>query len=330
MESETLGYYFSKILERYGYARQNLDFGGHHEIYQYIDSIKRQLEGSHPVKKRSFIRLAASYGKGNWATIPWVSLLDTRETTSTQRGTYVVYLFREDGEGFYVKLAQGVTSAERELGARAFEVLAAQAQRIRTEVGNLASHGFDLTGKSDLGTTHKKGKLYEASTIAAKYYPKNAIPSDETLLADLESLLEAYEHIVEAGITKPSESEEALALVGTWKTVKSDIDRVAEHIQHVGSWASPWSFRIKDDAVPLLATPFTLYINGGGGQIVARARVTEVARAEDSQGITTPWPDVGFYPANTDTSDKPHHGAGGVSCDREESSAKSSSVRQLA
>ena len=38
----------------------------------------------------------------------------------------------------------------------------------------------------------------------------------------------------------------------------------------------------------------------------------------------------GFYPANTDTSDKPHHGAGGVSCDREESSAKSSSVRQLA
>ena len=42
------------------------------------------------------------------------------------------------------------------------------------------------------------------------------------------------------------------------------------------------------------------------------------------------WVPTGFYPANTDTSDKPHHGAGGVSCDREESSAKSSSVRQLA
>ena len=38
----------------------------------------------------------------------------------------------------------------------------------------------------------------------------------------------------------------------------------------------------------------------------------------------------GFYPANTDTSKKPHHGAGGVSWHNEESSAKSSSVKRLA
>ena len=37
---------------------------------------------------------------------------------------------------------------------------------------------------------------------------------------------------------------------------------------------------------------------------------------------------TGFYPANTDTSDKPHHGAGGVSCNKEESSATSTSVRR--
>lgn len=35
----------------------------------------------------------------------------------------------------------------------------------------------------------------------------------------------------------------------------------------------------------------------------------------------------GFYPANTDTSVKPHDGAGGVSCSRESVTARSSSVR---
>ena len=36
---------------------------------------------------------------------------------------------------------------------------------------------------------------------------------------------------------------------------------------------------------------------------------------------------VGFYPTNTDTSVKPHDGAGGVSCNSGRSTAKSSSVR---
>jgi 5-methylcytosine-specific restriction enzyme B len=156
----------------------------------------------------------------------------------------------------------------------------------------LGAQGFDLTGKSDLGTTHKKGRLYEASTIASKYYARDAIPSDEVLLADLEAMLAAYEHVVQSGITTSEEIDQKLALVGTWKTVKSDIDKVAEHIQHRSGWASPWSFRLKDGAVNHLQTPFTLYINGGGGQIVARARVSAVARADDSNGMTTPWPDL--------------------------------------
>lgn len=292
LDADSLGYYFDKILERYSYARQNLDFGGHHEIYQYFDAIKRLFESSAPVKRRKSVRVVASYGKGNWATIPWVSLLDSRETTSTQRGTYVVYLFREDGNGFYIKLAQGVTEAERELGARAFSVLAEQAGRIRAEVPGLVTQGFDLSGRSDLGTTHKKGKLYEASTIAAKYYPRAEIPSDDVLMADLENMLAAYEHVVDAGATKPVDAGIPLALVGTWKTVKADIDSVADHIKDRGAWASPWSFRLKDDAHPRLRVPFWLYINGGGGQIVARARVTDIARAQDSAGMTSPWPEI--------------------------------------
>jgi len=292
LQADSLGYYFDRILERYGHARQNLEFGGQHEIYQYFDGLKRLLESSKPVRSRDTIKVAASYGKGNWAFIPWVSLLHRQETTSTQRGTYVVYLFREDGAGFYIKLAQGVTSAERELGVGAFSVLAEQADRIRGEVSELAAKGFDLSGQSDLGTTHKKGKLYEASTIAAKYYPRASMPTDEVLIADLESMLDAYESVVASGATKRVESSAPLALVGTWKSVKADIESVAEQIKNFGAWASPWSFRLKEEARSRLRTPFWLYINGGGGQIVARARVNEMALAQDSAGMASPWPDI--------------------------------------
>jgi hypothetical protein len=288
----SLGVLFAKILERYRYARKNLEFSGHHEIHGYFDALKQTLEASAPVRRRSSLRVVASYGKGNWATIPWVSLLDIRETTSTQRGTYVVYLFREDGDGFYMKLAQGVTETEREVGSRVFESLSERAEAIRYEVPELAAQGFELSSDSDLGTSHRKARLYQASTIAFKYYAKADIPSDDVLLGDLEHLLAAYEHVVENGTTKSADVEPGLAVVGTWRTVKADIESVTSYIKRYGSWASPWSFKVKEEAIGRLVPPFWLYINGGGGQIVARARVGAIARAPDALGMMTPWPDV--------------------------------------
>lgn len=289
---DSIGGYFRRILERYSFARQSLPFGGRHEIADYFDGLKRALEATQAVKGRSSLRVVASYGKGNWATIPWVSLLDSRETTSTQRGTYVVYLFREDGQGVYIKLAQGVTDTQKAHGAGAYKILGERAEFLRREVTSLSEKGFDLSGKSDLGTTHQLAKMYEASTIAAKYYPVGDIPSDENLEADLDAMLAAYEHLVTSGATLDSGATEPLALLGTWGTIKSDIDAVAEKIRAKGAWASPWSFRIKEEARKRLKTPFTLYINGGGGQIVARARVSDYACAEDASGMATPWPDI--------------------------------------
>jgi MoxR-like ATPase len=288
---QSLGYLFGRVLERYRYARQNLEFGGHHEIYGYFDSVKTRFEASAPVRQRPSLRVVASYGKGNWATIPWISFLDSRETTSTQRGTYVVYLFREDGDGFYLTLAQGVTDTERELGAAAFSTLIARAETIRREIPDLGEHGFELSSKSDLGTSHKKGKLYEASTIAFKYYEKADMPSDDVLVADLEHVLGAYHRVVERGMTRPTGDDDVLALVGTWRTVKADMESAANHIREHGAWASPWSFRLKEEAEARLIAPFWLYINGGGGLVIARARVSAVAAAPDTRGMTTPWPE---------------------------------------
>ncbi len=45
------------------------------------------------------IEVKSSVGKGNWAEVPWISLLDDRITDTTKHGVYAVYLFRADMTG---------------------------------------------------------------------------------------------------------------------------------------------------------------------------------------------------------------------------------------
>lgn len=282
------------ILERYGAARKTEKFGGHHEVREVFDQARRLLSASAPVSSRPHLHVHASYGKGNWATIPWISILDDRETTTTQDGTYVVYLFREDGKGCYLKLAQGVTKPERELGAKAFVELAGRAEKIRAQLQDLATTGFDLSGKTDLATDHRQARLYEASTVASKYYSTDAMPSEAELLADLETLLQAYDHAVSkrpAGFS-PSLDSRSIALVGTWREVVGELAAIEASIAAGGGWASPWSFVVKPEARARLRKPFYLYANTGGGELPVRLRVDDYVTGAGSEGMVSPWPEI--------------------------------------
>lgn len=69
---------------------------------------------SEAIGKLSFINkdnyiVKGSIGKGLWATVPWVAILNEGITTSTQRGYYIVYLFSEDMKELYLTFAQGIT-----------------------------------------------------------------------------------------------------------------------------------------------------------------------------------------------------------------------------
>jgi len=68
------------------------------------------------MKTRQHLKVEWSAGVGRWAKIPWIALMDRRETTTTQQGVYCVYLFREDMSGVYLTLNQGVNKVIKELG----------------------------------------------------------------------------------------------------------------------------------------------------------------------------------------------------------------------
>lgn len=285
---------FRLILERYGHARASEKFAGNHEIKELFTQSRKILERSPPVATRDHLSVVASYGKGNWATIPWISLLDDRETRTTQDGVYAVYLFREDGAGFYLKLAQGVTTVEKEHGGKASEFLSRRAAEIRQQCEGLRGHGFDMAGESDLASDQRLAKLYEASTIAAKFYPKGDAFDDASLFKDLDAVLEAYEQYVASKRSdgRLAEDSRRVSLIGTWRGARHQATEIHDAVRRNGAWASPWSFPVRPEAISRLAPPFFLYAYEGDGKLSARLEVGDFQTSKGQGGIVSPWPEV--------------------------------------
>jgi hypothetical protein len=198
------------VLAGYQAARGE-KFSANHPVAVALQDAARSLESSTPVTKRRSIKLVASAGKGNWAMVPWISLLDERETKSTQRGVYVVFLFRADMSGVYLTINQGVTEPKERLGRpMAREALQGRAVAIRERFPELATHSFALDGDIDLHVEAGLGADYESSTIGYRFYPVDALPLDDQLLRDVDVLLEVYDRYLADPIPL------ALSATGTW------------------------------------------------------------------------------------------------------------------
>jgi len=281
------------ITEKYNIAKIKESFKGGNSIRELFDECRRILNNSDVLKKYPNIKVVSSYGKGNWATIPWISFLDIRETNTTQDGTYIVILFCEKGTGCYIKMAQGVTQPTKKYGIKAVDILHEKAAKIRANYLYLQDNGFDLSGKSDLGSEKKLAKLYEASTVASKFYDVHNFPSEEQIFNDLANLLECYDDYVRLRDqeTPPAKDSRDLVLLGTWREVTSEYAKVKKAIEDNGAWAFWWSFRINPAAERILTKPFYLYINVGNGEIPVRIKISDWQSSSNNEGIITPWPD---------------------------------------
>jgi 5-methylcytosine-specific restriction protein B len=207
---------FIFILTEYLKARAGGNFGKKHPVWAAFSDVQKILEASDYIKKKKSpsLKVSWSVGQGSWAKIPWIALLDPRETSTTQKGVYCVYLFRQDMSGVYLCLAQGVTEPKNRLGltgARNF--LIAQAQTIRRQCSGLEKNGFQLDGKIDLHSDAGLGVDYEYSTIVYKFYDAKAVPGDNDILNDLNILLEAYDRYINQ---KTMMSKPGIVIMSAW------------------------------------------------------------------------------------------------------------------
>jgi len=140
------------------------------------------------------LRIQGSVGMGNWATVPWVAIMDRRITETTQRGEYIVYLFAHDMSAVYLTLAQGVTVPTKEMGkTEGYKYLRHKAEQIQSLVpleGMHKDQNIQLTASG-------LGQDYQVSTVAYYRYDKDNLPSEEQLLADLRNVIHNYRMYVD-------------------------------------------------------------------------------------------------------------------------------------
>lgn len=185
---------FGYILNNYQYVKQD------REVKQDIQSKFSQLITllePHATRVGPTIKLDYGIGVGSIANVPWLALLDSRITNTTQSGIYCVYLFKADMSGVYLTFNQGVGRKEGIVPNKArLQELQSLAETIRLKVSSLRDFGFSLDNKINLADSGQTGKAYEKSTIAYKYYPKGELPSDQVLIEDLENVLNAYQNYI--------------------------------------------------------------------------------------------------------------------------------------
>jgi len=169
-------------------------FTGHPVANLFRQDLKDEIE---QLVKQDFdsFEIKASVGAGNWANVPWLSILNPKITATTQDGIYPVYLFNADGSGFYLSLNQGTTIPSKNLGKKIAEKRAGEIKDILlSQFPRLKSWGVQ---EIDLKAETALGKSYEKPNISAKYYSSSDLPESEALITDLKELLQIYKEIEE-------------------------------------------------------------------------------------------------------------------------------------
>lgn len=165
-----------------------------HPIAQEIrQTLKSDIQNIITKEYPNFL-ITGSAGAGNWASVPWLSILNPDISITTQDGIYPVYLFCADGSGVYLSLNQGTAIPQRELGiARARVRTAEIIELVRSSIPRLKEWGslnISLNATTDLG------RSYEPANIVARFYNANAMPSEEELVSDLKEMMSFYKSIV--------------------------------------------------------------------------------------------------------------------------------------
>lgn len=77
----------------------------------FLIEIPKKLKEVFPVGD---YKVKASIGKGRITKCPWIAIMHNKETTTTQKGVYLVFLLSSDLRKIYLQLGQGVTKSNEE------------------------------------------------------------------------------------------------------------------------------------------------------------------------------------------------------------------------
>ena len=181
---------FQYVLDYYNNGETKVDSSS--ELYNVL--INRIPSFLKNYLKREDYKIKASMGAGNKAEYPWVAIMNRNITETTQKGLYIVYLFKKDMTGFYISLNQGITNFENLYKSKKYEYAEKVANYFKSELDGIStftSNEIHLnTVRGDLGYG------YERTNVLSKYYSSHNL-TEEVMLADLIELVTVYDLMVQ-------------------------------------------------------------------------------------------------------------------------------------
>lgn len=257
--------YLERIMAEYGTAK-NETFAEHALGTLFRRTLPSELKALPFIDEQ--YKVQGSVGQGNWATVPWLAILDKRITETTQHGEYVVYLFAEDMSAVYLTFNQGVTVPIQEKGRReGYAYLRNRTQEIR-ELLTLTNMNKDENIRL---VNSGLGQDYQVSTVAYIKYERGSVPNDEQLIQDLENVIEDYRLYVETVTSTDEESndEEVEIVPQTAEPLKDEqvtsiLHQIQAHIRRQGFFFP--EHLIENFYLSLKAKPFVILagISGTG------------------------------------------------------------------
>ncbi|WP_342025545.1 DUF3578 domain-containing protein [Cytobacillus pseudoceanisediminis] len=218
-----------RIMNQYLAAKRE-PFGGH-QLGPFVRNEVTAEINNLPFIEPSEYVVTGSVGQGNWASVPWIAIMNRKITVSTQRGYYIVYLFSEDMQSVYLTFAQGVTETSKE------EMVRVKAQ-IRESIP--PSSKVKVDDHISLGES-KKARDYALSTAAYIHYAVDHMPEEKVIVNDLQEMIHIYENYISMNEGTGYETEqlqgEKLVVKENWNTYlpsKDLINHIYSYIKSKG------------------------------------------------------------------------------------------------
>ncbi len=238
---------FEKILNGFTYNRHNMPYSSTNAFSMEITKVLRDkiIALAHINTDRYLV--SGSAGKGRWAEIPWVGIMDRNISISATKGFGIVYLFNGDMSGIYLSLIQGWSWYRKNFGTVEGRLkITSTSQHLRSSIhsniSNFPLSYINLNAKTPLG------KGYQNSNIIAKYYSKDAIPSDTVLADDLRELMGIFN---EMNDLLPDVDQGLLNWVNQCQRItESGIEQNDESYQEEAQSLSPEDFQDRPEHIP--------------------------------------------------------------------------------
>lgn len=163
-------------------------------------------------------RVDPSLGQGDMSDIPYIPIELPRETQTSRKGIYVVYLFDSKAEKVYLTLNQGATEASQAASlhdSEAGEILTRHAEQYRSLIdwsekfqGEPVSLTEQVTRNGETKPVNM-AREYNAGTIVGRDYDLSELQSksDQSIIDDLFDILDIYEGLIKALYSVPEFDE---------------------------------------------------------------------------------------------------------------------------